>query len=106
MKNIFICFTSIIIVILFCAYPWFLTMILKKTLLAWFIAIGGVFVTALLYILSKRRVLTNVAEWSNFGAEIFRERPLLGEKLKLCKVVTYCTVSFVFRGSGLGSPSA
>ena len=55
MKNIFICFTSIIIVILFCAYPWFLTMILKKTLLAWFIAIGGVFVTALLYIFSKQQ---------------------------------------------------
>ena len=30
-------------------------MILKKTLLAWFIAIGGVFVTALLYILSKQQ---------------------------------------------------
>ena len=30
-------------------------MILKKTLLAWFIAIGGVFVTALLYIFSKQQ---------------------------------------------------
>ena len=30
-------------------------MILKKTLLAWFIAIGGVFVTALLYIFLKQQ---------------------------------------------------
>lgn len=30
-------------------------MILKKTLLAWFIAIGGVFATALLYILLKKQ---------------------------------------------------
>ena len=30
-------------------------MILKKTLLAWFIAIGGVFATALLYILLKQQ---------------------------------------------------